>query len=385
MSRIKSQKTYDYAEADIDVQGKSSCDVTQNSSRGVFAWGQNSRMRRKMFAGLAVASALALGLSACSGSTAKNDGKGKGSGTVKVIAHNSFTLPDDVIKKFEKTSGYTVKKVTPGDAGAVVNQLVLANGKPEADVVFGVDTFTAGRALKGNIAVEYETSKNHGKEAVLEKKFTPIDRGDVCVNYDKKWFEEKGIKTPETLEDLAKPEYAKLLVVENPAQSSPGYAFLAATVHELGDAKYEEYWKKLIAGGTRVAGGWNDAYYTDFSGSKGKGKYPLVVSYSSSPSAENGATGVLPKTCVKQVEYAGVLRGAENPEGAKAFVDFLLSEDVQKAVAPSMYIYPVTDVKLPDEWVKYAPKVDSPISIDPKTVGEKGDTWLKNWRSAAGM
>ncbi|OCA94760.1 ABC transporter substrate-binding protein [Actinobaculum suis] len=349
----------------------------------------------------------------------KNGGK---AGVVTVMTHDSFNVPPELISKFEEESGYRVVLTAPGDAGTVVNQLVLAEGKPVADAVYGIDTFTAYQALDANVLEPYTpaalatiantsgtantaatagtagtantaaTTPDQGRAAPtgqqpaqLDGKLTPIDHGEVCVNYDKKWFADNNLAVPETFADLAEPQYAKLLVTTNPAASSPGLAFLAATAEHTGQDReaLREYWQQLFAGGTLVEESWADSYNADFS-AKGSGEYPLVVSYSSSPAAEEGATGNLPQTCIRQTEYAGVLRGAKNPAGAQAFIDFLLSPDVQAAIAPNMYMYPVADVPLPEAWEKYAPRVTNPIETDPKTFGQNRAELIRDWREVAG-
>ncbi|MFT3943909.1 MAG: thiamine ABC transporter substrate-binding protein [Ancrocorticia sp.] len=342
--------------------------------------------RHNARATLAGSAALLLVLSACSndGAATSADASGKsGEATaVNVLVHDSFSVPDELIAQFEEDSGYKVVTTSPGDAGVVVNQLILAKDNPTVDAVYGVENFSAAKAIDEGVFATY-TSPNlpeSAKQYVLDEALTPIDMGDVCVNVDHAWFKENNLAEPVTLDDLAKPEYAKLLVVEDAAASSPGLAFLVGTIGAKGEDGYQAYWKQLFEGGAKVASGWSDAYYTDFSGADGKGDYPLVVSYASSPAETEGATGSLDATCTRQVEYAGVVEGAKNAEGAQAFIDFLLSDPVQEAIPSNMYMYPVnTDIALPAEWEKYAKLTDKPIAIDAAKVSENRDAWIKSW------
>ena len=215
---------------------------------------------------------------------------------------------------------------------------------------------------------------------------TAVDYGDVCVNVDHNYFAAKGLAEPVTFEDLARPEYKDLLVVQSPATSSPGLAFLLGTVAHFGQDGWQSYWTQLKDNGVKVASGWTDAYTVDFSGSSGKGARPLVVSYASSPPAEvaDGATtaptGALLDTCFRQVEYAGVLNGAKNAAGAQQVIDFLLSPEFQAAVPDAMYVYPVdTKAALPAAWELYAPVAAAPAELDPAVIAANRDVWISAW------
>lgn len=307
--------------------------------------------------------------------------------TLTVVSHDSFNIPDEAKKKFETETGYTVKYVAQGDAGSMVNQLVLTKDSPLGDVVFGIDNTFAGRTVSEGVLVPYASAKLPADSADLKAEqgdlLTPIDFGDVCVNADKNWFEAKKLAIPATLDDLTKPEYKDLLVVENAASSSPGLAFLVATVGAKGDG-YLDYWGKLKDNGVKVVKDWTQAYSVEFSGGEGKGSRPLVLSYATSPAFTvadgTSSTTALLDTCFRQVEYAGVIKGAQNEVGARKFIDFLLSEDVQPTIAENMYMYPaVKSTKLPAEWVKFAPLSEKPIAVDAAQIGEKREEWIKAW------
>jgi thiamine transport system substrate-binding protein len=218
---------------------------------------------------------------------------------------------------------------------------------------------------------------------------TPIDHGEVCLNYDKAWFRERGIRPPESFEDLAELRYRNLLVVENPATSTPGLAFLLATVAHFGFAGWQDYWGRLKANGVLVVDGWEEAYTVRFSGSSGKGKRPIVVSYASSPPAEvifagkrlaEAPTAVVESTCFRQIELAGVLRGARNEKGAHRLIDFMLSPAFQRDVPLSMFVFPVREgVGLPAAFAKYAVVPRSPLELPPNVIGANRDAWIEEW------
>ncbi|XNY99685.1 thiamine ABC transporter substrate binding subunit [Micrococcus luteus] len=333
-------------------------------------------------------SALAvLALSACSvadqtgGGSSEEQGSDAPKKTVTIMTHDSFEPPQELLEKFTEETGYELKTTAPGDAGTVVNQLLLAKDSPTVDGVYGVEDHSTHTLVDGGVLADVtpEDLPETAKDRVVDGKMIPIDQGQVCVNVDHEWFEDEGMDEPKGLEDLATPEYAELLVVTDPVTSSPGLAFLAATVEAEGEDGWQDWWTKALDGGTKVASSWSDAYYTDFSGGEGNGEYPLALSYSSSP-AYAPTTGVVEGTCTPQTEFAGVVEGAKNPEGAQAFIEFMLSEEFQKAFPESMYMYPIDDsVELPEEWAEHAQLVEDPITPDSKQVAEQREQWLKDF------
>ena len=351
-----------------------------------------ARRRRRGTAAAALAAG-ALVLAGCSltgNGGAAPAADGEPGGELTVVTHDSFNVSPELVDSFEAKSGYDVTFVAPGDAGALVNQLILTKDSPLGDVVYGIDNSFAARAIDAGVLTPYappELPAGAEQHAADEAgSLTPVDMGDVCVNVDHQWFADAGIPEPVTLQDLADPRYKDLLTVTNPATSSPGLAFLLATVGAFGEEGWQQYWRDLTANGVRVAQGWEDAYYVDFSGSTGAGPRPLVVSYSSSPSAEvpDGATeprtGALLETCFRQVEYAGVLAGAENEAGARAFVDFLLTPEVQADIPGQMYMYPVDgDITLPDAWAEHAPLAEEPFEVSPATISAHREEWITAW------
>lgn len=353
-----------------------------------------------MFKPLAVVGAITLLLSGCVGVQGEVSQPPSGtasqsesappteSKTLTVLTHDSFYLPEETLAAFQKATGYEVQYVQPGDGGTLVNQLILTKDAPLGDVVFGIDNTFAGRAIDAGILAPYTSpalpagAADRGKDGAGV--LTPIDFGDVCLNADLSWFEKQGVALPQTLDDLVKPEYADLLVVSNPASSTPGLSFLIATIAAKGEG-YLDYWKQLKANGVKVVPGWTEAYTVEFSGSAGKGPRPLVLSYASSPASELGDDGQprtanLPQTCLRQVEYAGVLAGAQNEVGARKFIDWLLSPEVQAQVPASMWVYPIDPaVELPKEWAEFGTAVEEPWYLPAEQIAANRDTWIRDW------
>ncbi|MFF9409067.1 thiamine ABC transporter substrate binding subunit [Streptomyces anandii] len=356
-------------------------------------------MHTKTF--VAVAAGLGLvTLSACGSGGGTTDSSSAGSRTVTLVSHDSWAASKSVIAAFEKESGYTVKVLKDGDAGQAVNKAILTKDNPQGDVFFGVDNTLLSRALDNGLFQPYE-AKGLGQVQPayqLDKdkhRVTPIDYGDICVNYDKKYFADHKLTPPATFEDLVKPQYRNLLVTENAATSSPGLGFLLGSAAKYGDDGWQDYWKKLKANGVKVVDGWEQAYNQEFSGSAGgkkaKGDRPLVVSYASSPPAEviyadprpkTAPTGVADGTCFRQTEFAGLLSNAKNTKGGKAFIDFLISKRFQEDMPLNMFVYPVVKgAAVPAEFTQYGPPAKNPENMAPGKIAANRDQWVRTWTS----
>ena len=328
-------------------------------------------------------------LTACSTIGEDDGGDEPSSGRVVLVTHESFVLPKELERKFEQDSGYDLVVRASGDAGALTNKLVLTKDHPLGDVAFGVDNTFASRALDEGVFAPYDASLPDGADQYRldgddDHALTPVDNASVCVNVDDTWFAAHGTPAPKTLDDLAEPAYRGLFVTPGATTSSPGMAFLLATIAKYGDG-WTDYWSKLMDNETKLTEGWSDAYQVDFTQGGGKGDRPVVLSYDSSPAftiAKDGTstTSALLDTCFRQVEYAGVLDGAENPDGAEALVDFLVSPEVQAALPDSMYVFPVdSSVELPAEWAKFAKQPTDPWQVDPAEISAHRDEWLREW------
>jgi len=345
--------------------------------------------RRAGAVSLAAATSL-LALSGCALSDPDADSE-TASKQVVVATHDSWSMSKQVMQEFTDQTGYTVTVQPSGDAGALTNKLVLTKDSPIADAVYGIDNTFASRAVDEGVLTDYTPSTDPGKafepqDTEAADQLTPVDYSDVCVNVDDAWFAAEKVPPPKTLEDLTKPAYKDLFVTPGATTSSPGLAFLLATISAEGD-DWQEYWKKLMANGAKVTSGWTDAYEVDFTAGGGNGSRPIVTSYSSSPPftiAEGKTrppTRALLDTCFRQVEYAGVLRGSENPKGMQKFIDFMLERKFQAAIPDNMYVYPVDrSVPLPKTWTKYAPVAPNPLTVDPDKVTENRAEWLREWR-----
>lgn len=329
---------------------------------------------------------LALGLSGCGP---------RGPAVLTVMTHDSFAVSDAVVQAFEQQQGVEVRFLASGDTGEALNKAILAAGNPLADVFYGVDNAFLSRALEAGLFEAYDAPALADIPDAFELDPThhalPVDYGDVCLNYDRAYFEARGLEPPQTLEDLLAPRYRDLLVVQNPATSSPGLAFLLATVGTFGDPGYLDFWAGLRDNGLRVVSDWNTAYNVEFSGSAGRGARPLVVSYGSSPPFEvlfspdplaeaPTAAIVSDGSCFRQIEFVGILRGTRNRALAEAWIDFMLSPAFQEDMPLQMYVFPVNPNALLDAlFARHMAVPENPAFVSPQEIAAHRERWIQAW------
>lgn len=324
--------------------------------------------------------------------------------TLTLVTHDSFSISEEVLSAFTEDTGIHIEVLRSGDAGQLVNQSILTSGNPLGDVLFGVDNTFLSRALNAGIFIPYESPLiefvDPGFIGDEEFRVTPIDYGDVCINYDKVFFEEQGLDIPQSLSDLLDPQYEGMLVVENPATSSPGLAFLLATIAEFGapelmeegadadDYTYLTFWEGLLENGALIVEDWSSAYFGHFTQGSEDGTFPMVVSYASSPpftyseDLDDATTAsiVAAGTCFRQIEFAGILEGSDHIPEAQQFIDFMLSVEFQEDVPFQMYVFPVNrEATLPDLFAEYAQIAEEPALLDAQIIEDMREEWIETW------
>jgi thiamine transport system substrate-binding protein len=319
---------------------------------------------------------------------------GSAAETLTLMTHDSFNVSKEVIHIFEQENNVTLRFLKSGDAGAALIQAILSKDNPLADVFFGVDNTFLSRALSADLFVPYDSplldSISDSLKLDPQNRLLPVDYGDVCLNYDKKWFKDNNLAPPADIADLVKPEYKGLTVVENPATSSPGLAFLLTTIGRFGEDQYLHYWKQLRDNNIIVANGWNDAYFGHFTAAS-KGDRPIVVSYASSPPAvvhyaetppteAPTAAVVSDGSAFRQIEFVGIFRGTKKLELAKKLVDFMLSRQFQEDIPLQMFVFPANnEAKLPDVFLKYAVVAEKPVRVNASLIETNREKWIEDW------
>ncbi len=319
--------------------------------------------------------------------------------TVRMMTHDSFDISEEVLSIFESQHDARVEILQAGDAGVVVNQAILTKDNPLADVLYGVDNTLLGRALDAGIFEPYQSPMLDAIPEHLQldhqHRVLPVDYGDVCLNYDRAWFESEGLDPPATLQDLTRPEYEDLTVVQSPATSSPGLAFMLATIGHFGETgsyTWLDYWADLRDNGVLVTEGWSEAYYEHFTYGSGRtGTRPIVVSYASSPPVEvhfsdepfdQAPTGVVvgDGACFRQIEFVGILTGAENADLAREWIDFMLSATFQEDIPLHMFVFPANEkAELPPVFAEFAVVPERPVTVDYTTIEANRRPWIDAW------
>ena len=329
---------------------------------------------------------VAMALTACQGEELTEEPD-----TLTLISHDSFVeSAGDTFAPFTEETGIDVELLPAGDAGALVNQAVLSKDNPLADVLFGVDDTFLSRAIDEEIFRAHESAHIDALDEELRQQddlVTPIDYGDVCFNYDKGWFEDSDLEVPDDLDDLTDPAYASVVTVEHPATSSPGLAFMLATIEHYGEDGWLDWWAEMKEGGVNIANDWNTAYYSDFT--RYDGDSSIVMSYASSPPAEvifadqppeTAPTGVIEAGCYRQVEFAGILDGSEYPESAGQLIDYMLSVEFQEQIPLTWFVFPANnDAELPSEFIEHTTIPESPARLSADEIAENRDRWIDEW------
>ncbi len=257
----------------------------------------------------------------------------------------------EIAKLFEEKTGMKVTFIDCGDGVQILSKAQLEKKDPYADVLLGLDNNLAINAARSGAVEIFQpsnaTALRDGLEKALGGKWflTPYDYSPFAII----WNSKSDIEAPTCLEDLTKDIYKKKLILMDARTSTPGLGF-ETWVKKVYKNKAADYMKRLEPSILTMAPGWSVGYgmFTD-------GEAPLVISYTTSPAyhIENGEGDqfealIFTDGHIMQVEGVGLVKGAKNPEGAKKFIEFLISGEAQKIIPTTQWMYPANKyVKLP--------------------------------------
>lgn len=284
-----------------------------------------------------------------------------------------------VFPAFEEKYGIKIETRQGGSTGEIVNLAMMEKGKPGADIIIGVDNNLLASVLKNDLFIPYKPA---GIEKVKDNLI--FDKSYHVIPYDYSFFslvyDSNKIKNPpKSLDDLLDPKYKKSLIIMDPRTSTPGLGFLMWTVKCKGEG-YREYWKKLMPNVLTVSESWSSGY-----GLFTSGEAPMVISYTTSPAYHveyekdyHIKTVLFNEGNYMQTEGVGILKNAPHMDAAKKFLDFVLTEDFQKEIPLSNWMYPVVDMPMPASYSS-APVSDKPLLLDAAEIDKNLDSWLSGW------
>ncbi len=290
-----------------------------------------------------------------------------------VYAYDSFTAEwgpgPELSRLFAEKTGVKVTMISCGDAAQVLSRAVLEKRRPGADVLVGIDNNLVDAARLSGVLEPYRSPAHAvvpGDLALDEDwLLTPYDWGYFALIYDSA----SSVPPPESLEALTRPEYARRLILMDPRTSTPGLGFVAWTVAAYGDG-YLSYWERLKPSVLTLAPGWDSGY-----GLFTSGEAPLVISYTTSPAyhAEYDKTDrykalIFPEGHPRQIEGLGVVKGCANRAAARAFVDFMLTDDAQYVLPLTQWMYPVSETVVLPESYAAAPRAGKTLEVPPARV-----------------
>ena len=329
-------------------------------------------------------------------------------GKLRILTYDIAAFSDEMLAEFTNQTGYEIEMIRTDDSGGILEQLLQTQQAQQADLAIGLDNTYLQTALNFCLLRAHETNVAGISETALEPYSGPLalpfDRGDVCLNYDETRVDGSNLTVPTSLWNLTEPEWNGLTAFPSPVTSSPGRAFMSATIDyfendEDNTTDAFDWWKAMANNGAIFTSGWTEAYEIYYSGGYGEwveghlGDAAMTVSYCHSPGVEAFYGGnwtkstslTLPRSSFHQVEYAGVINGGTEIDAANAFIAYLLSEDVNRNMPENNLMqsvlvnatWPATD--------GYAYHTDTPTlnaEISNERIADEMEAWLSDWKEA---
>ncbi|WP_046864419.1 thiamine ABC transporter substrate binding subunit [Microvirga massiliensis] len=303
-----------------------------------------------------------------------------------VYSYGSFVGkygPGQTIKeRFEAVCGCELAWVSAEDAGSLVGRLRLEGESTKADVVLGLDLNLAAEAKNLGLFAKHDVSTSNLALPITwsDEFLLPFDWGYLAFVYDTNRLE----TPPTSLKDLVASPNGPTIVIEDPRTSAPGLGLLLWMRQVYGDDAGEA-WQMLKPRIMTVTKGWSEAYSLFL-----KGEADMVLSYSTSPAYHIGVekkhnykAAPFAEGHYLHVELAGMTRMAKNPELARRFLSFMLSEPFQSAIPEGNWMYPaVTPASgLPTSFADLV-KPTKALLFTPEEVQSRRRAFIDEWLNA---
>lgn len=304
--------------------------------------------------------------------------------SLTVYTYDSFTAewgPGPQIEKaFEAECGCDLKFVALDDGVSILNRLRLEGSNSKADIVLGLDTNLMDEAKASGLLTSHsvDTSKVSLPNGWSDSTFVPFDYGYFAFVYNKQKLD----NPPKSLRELIESRDDLKVIYQDPRTSTPGQGLMLWIKSVYGD-KATDAWQKLAPKTVTVTKGWWEAYSMFL-----KGESDLVLSYTTSPAyhliAENDANYAAADFAeghYLQVEVAAKVKGSQDEKLADQFMQFILSDAFQSAIPTGNWMYPVTDVALPEGFSSLTLPQQA-LSFTPEQVAQSRKRWIREWQSA---
>ncbi len=304
--------------------------------------------------------------------------------TLTVYTYDSFAAewgPGPTIEKaFEAQCGCDVNFVALDDGVSILNRLRLEGSNSKADIVLGLDNNLMAEAKQTGLLTTHtvDTSTVTLPNGWDDQTFVPYDFGYFAFVYNK----EKLANPPTSLKQLIESRDDLKVIYQDPRTSTPGQGLMLWIKSVYGEDA-PQAWQELANKTVTVTKGWSEAYSMFLAGES-----DLVLSYTTSPAyhliAENDAKFAAANFAeghYTQVEVAAKVKSTQNDKLADQFMAFILSDAFQSAMPTGNWMYPVTDVKLPQGFdTLTVPSKSLAFSAD--EVAQNRKAWIREWQNA---
>ncbi len=301
-----------------------------------------------------------------------------------VYTYDSFASdwgPGPGVKQaFEKKCACELEFVALDDGVSILNRLRLEDKNSKADIVLGLDNNLMAEAKKTGLLAEHQvdTSQVTLADGWSDNTFVPFDYGYFAFVYNKETL----LEPPKSLRELVEQRQDIKVIYQDPRTSTPGQGLMLWMKWVYGD-KADSAWQQLAKKTVTVTKGWSEAYSMFL-----KGEADMVLSYSTSPAYhiiaegnEQYAAADFSEGHYTQVEVAAKVKSSKNDKLADQFMAFIISDEFQSLIPTGNWMYPVTDVTLPDGF-KDLSKPANAFSFTAEQVDSNRKAWIREWQRA---
>ncbi|MFQ1017322.1 thiamine ABC transporter substrate binding subunit [Gilliamella sp. BG7] len=302
--------------------------------------------------------------------------------SLTVYSYNSFVSEwgpgKEIEKGFEALCNCEIEIVALGDGVAILNRMRLEGNRSNADVILGLDNNLLEQAKQAKIVIPHQITKPDNLNTDWwDSDFMPYNFGYFAFIYD----QQKISNPPRSMHELVDNKANWKIIYQDPRTSTPGLGLLFWMKNIYGNDAASA-WQKIANNTVTVTKGWSEAY-----GLFLKNEADFVLSYSTSPVAHimndndhRYAAAIFDEGHYRQVEVAGITKYSQHPELARAFLQYLLTPDVQRQFAEKNFMYPIINITLPEAFQQIKP-VNKALEFDAKQVKNNQKSWVREWKS----